>query len=553
MRILAIGGSVHDFSACVVTDGKVTVAIEEERLSRIKSHPLFALRGRNFALRSVDYCLDVVRTRLEDFDLLVANDLVYAPMMSGLGEIVMINHHLAHASCAFYSSPHPDAAVLVVDGFGSIDGGRAEIVSYFDGSGSRLECIRKLTGAVCLKGHQRAFTWRHFDYVEDSLGGLYSFITDAIGFGFMEEGKTMGLSPYGRDRFCEELAMLCDLREDGTIRFRAREREQIRAWVDRELDQAPTPDEHFLRRADFALAVQRLLEEAMLAHANQLAELTDARVLCLGGGVALNCLANYRLATGTRFDDVWVHGAAGDSGTALGAALWAQATYAGRLPAGGPGAIYAGREYTPAEIDMAIDRHPELKARVVDDPADVASRLIADGAVVGWFQGGSEFGPRALGNRSILADPSRASMKDVLNLKVKRRESFRPFAPSILAEAQAEYFGFTIDSSHMTFAPPIAAAHATDIPAATHVDGSSRIQTVAVDTNARYHDLISGVGMRTGTPAVLNTSFNEQEPIVETPNDALACFERTSIDFLFLGDRLVTRTGRDQPPRSMTC
>jgi len=541
VRILGIGGSVHDFSACVVVDGAVVSAIEEERISRIKHHPLYAIRGSDFESAAIEYCRQAVGVGIDDFDLIVSNDLIYRPMTRRIEPIEYINHHLAHASCTYYSSNLEEAAVLIADGFGSISDGRAETVSYFRGDGNHLERLWRLTGSVQLKGRQTQFTWRHFDYVEDSLGSLYGFVSEAIGFGPMEEGKTMGLSPYGRDRLYESLTALCELSPEGLIRFRRPQRQRLAEWIRQELETARSADELFQRKADFAFAVQRLAEEALLAHAHQLAEMSGSKALCLGGGLALNCLANYRLATETPFEQVWVHGAAGDSGTAIGAALWAQASQGGTVPRQSPGSIYGGREYTPAEIDEAIRSYPKVKAKVVDDPSDLAAQMIADGAVVGWFQGRSEFGPRALGNRSILADPRRASMKETINQKVKRREAFRPFAPAILAEAQEEYYGFTLDSSHMTFAPPIAEAHRGDLPAVTHVDGSSRIQTVSADSNQDFHHLISQVGARTGIPAVLNTSFNEQEPIVESPSDALSCFDRTAIDCLFIGDRFVTR------------
>lgn len=542
MRVLGIGGSVHDFSCCVVVDGEVVAAVEEERLSRVKYHPLDRISLRQLDLEAVEYCLELAGLKLTDIDRVVANDLVFPAALRGLPGVELINHHLSHAAASFLLSPHDEAAILVIDGFGSMADNRAETVSYFSGAGSDITLLARQTGVVRRKNEGQPFRWSNFDHVEDSLGVFYSYITDLLGFGEYEEGKTMGLAAYGTDELAGVLQEIVPLADDGSIRFRADEREQVRALVTDRLDGARTTNAEFETKAAIARAAQVVLEHAILRHADLLHEQTGADTLCVSGGVFMNCAANYHLVKSGPFRQVFVHGASGDNGTGIGAALYGYHRHSElpRRPATAP-VIYTGRGYSEAEFLEALERRQdEVVVRRSSEVAAETAQLLAAQHVVGWFQGGSEFGARALGNRSILADPRDPGAKDRINAMVKGREAFRPFAPSVLAERQSEYFDLPDFSPYMCVnARVIGAAEA--IPAVVHVDGTARIQTVDRDVNPLYHELISEFAALTGVAVLLNTSFNEREPIVETPDQAIDCFLRTDMDHLVLGCFIVTK------------
>lgn len=550
MKILGLGGSAHDFAACVVVDGEIAVAIEEERLSRKKHHTLSAFSG-GWRLQCVDYCLERAGVELGDIDVVAGNDLIHAPILREYGATHVLGHHLSHAACAHFTSGHDRSAILVVDGFGSIDGTSAETVSYFDGSGAELTPLWQSRGRLAMRGNQREFTWRHFDFVADSIGALYSFVSELLAFEAMEEGKMMGLAPYGSDRFVADFRDICPVDQaQGVIRIGREQREALRELITSTLKDVK--DDPFATRADFAFAVQQLLEEYLLMHANRLAERTGSTSVALSGGVFLNCLANYRIATETPFSSVHVYGAAGDAGTAIGAALHAYASASKRRPVVPASSIFSGGSYSTAAIADLLDQDHDVSYERLADRTRPVADLLASGAVVGWFQGGAEFGPRALGNRSILADPRRAEMKDVINVKVKRRETFRPFAPAVMSDVQDDYYAFGGASPHMTFAPKTTERYRDVLAAVTHVDSSSRIETVDPDFNPRLYELLRAFHAITGVGALLNTSFNEREPIVETPAEALSCFKRTDMDFLVLEDFLVWKLGSPPPAVAAT-
>jgi carbamoyltransferase len=545
-NVLGIGGSVHDFSCCVVTDGVVVAAVEEERLSRVKYHPLGRISMAQFKLQAVDYCLEIAGLTLDQIDHVVANDLVFPAMLRGFSQPELINHHLSHAAAAYYLSPFTESAVLVMDGFGSIADERAETVSYLTGKGVDFTLAGRHTGRVRRLDETRPFSWTNFDHVEDSLGVFYSYVTDALGFGEYEEGKTMGLAAYGDDHLVAPMEEIVGLREDGSIRFRASERDEIKRMLGSRLRTAGGDDFHV--RADYARAAQGVLERSILRHAERLRDITGLDNLCVSGGIFMNCAANYHLVKNGPFRNVYMHGASGDNGTAIGAALYGyhQNTAAERKPQNVV-VSYTGRVYPESEMLEALDTHTDeliwqLSADVVADTA----RLLAGGQIVGWYQGGSEFGARALGNRSILADPRDPGAKERINAMVKGREAFRPFAPSVLAERQSEYFDVTTASPYMSINARVIAA-GDQIPAVTHVDGTARFHTVDRAVNPLYHALISAFADLTGVGVLLNTSFNEREPIVETPEQAVECFLRTDMDRLVLGRYIVAKR---EPARS---
>ena len=538
MIVLGIGGSTHDFSACLVVDGVVAVAVEEERLSRIKHHSLEQLAIGEFRLRAVDYCLDALDLTLGDVDVIVANDLVHRGALRGLRDVRKVDHHLSHAALVSYLCPDPDLALLVIDGFGSMKSNEAEIVSYFVAGNDRWpRLVHREYGAVRRLDPSRPFSWKNFDVVDDSLGELYSWVTRRIGFGLHDEGKTMGLAPLGSDALTEQLQETVRLDSIGGVRFDA----TTRAALDELMPIPPEQGEDWCVRADYARAAQDLLELALLRRANDLCDRTGARNIGLGGGVFLNSAANRRILREGPFSGIALHGATGDSGTAIGAALLAYADMTGRTPEPGV-VVYTGREYDDRQIRDELQQTSGIEWHE-GDPTDRAARALATGQIVGWFQGGSEFGRRALGNRSILADPGAAGMKDRINRVVKHRESFRPFAPSVLIERQAEVLDSATEGFFMCVNAQVRPEILNRLECATHIDGSARYQSVGPETNIRYHRLMTRFAEITGTPALLNTSFNDSEPIVETPKEALASFLRTDIDCLAIGDHFVTKTG----------
>jgi carbamoyltransferase len=368
-------------------------------------------------------------------------------------------------------------------------------------------------------------------------------VNNQIGFESYEEGKTMGLAAYGRETYVSLIGDHLGLQDDGIIRFDAADRESLSRLIQHELQKARNESECFQVKADFAKASQLHLQEALLRHAVRIYELVESDVLCVSGGVFMNCVANYHLLTESPFEKVFVHGAAGDNGTAVGAALYGYYKESGATRRGATTRLSRGREYAVDEVVAALDdRRDSVVYEQCDDVCVVAAKLLADGKIIGWFQGGSEFGARALGNRSILADPRDPTMRDRINARVKGREWFRPLAPSVLEEYQASYYDLVDPSPYMALSARVLPGADSRLPATTHVDGSARLQTVAREENPLYHSLIMEFFKLTGVPVVLNTSFNEHEPIVETPSDALECFLRAGLDHLVIGPFLVTKT-----------
>lgn len=468
---------------------------------------------------------------------LVAREAGFRRRWSYTGRIEHVGHHEAHAASAFFASPFDRAAVLTLDRGGDFLSSTLGL-----GEGNRLRILDELANP-------------------HSLGEVYSALTWFLGFQPNgDEGKVMGLAPYGGPRLADELKPLVRLRPDGLFRvdlewFRY-QREASRPVSEKFVRRhgEPRAPEGAVTERDKALAyaVQQLAEDTGLHVARHLRELTGTTKLCLSGGVALNCVMNGRLLREAGFDEVFVQPAASDAGNALGAALWWWHHRASDH--GGTGErkwhmdhAYLGLDVTDRHVERAMERLGRPYRRAAD-PAGEAAALLSEGKVVGWFQGRAEVGPRALGARSILADPRKAEMRDVVNHEVKRREWFRPFAPSVLDEAGAEYFDGYVRNPFMTFAFDVRREMRDVIPAVTHVDGTSRLQSVSEETNPLYARLIRSFAGRTGVPVVLNTSFNLRgEPIVHTPEDALADFERSGMDAAVIGSYLVEKPAPDAP------
>ncbi|MGE4072270.1 MAG: carbamoyltransferase [Lysobacterales bacterium] len=618
MLILGISAYFHDSAAALLRDGVIVAAAQEERFTRVKHDARFPAQAVRYCLREAGVALgevdDVVffekpflkfERLLETYlafaprgfasfatampiwlrdklfqKKLIADELAAiaaAPDPAGFGAsrqsldrppppdrifalknpIAFSEHHLSHAASAFYPSPFERALVLTMDGVGEWATTTAAI-----GDGNTLNILREM----------------HFPH---SLGLLYSAFTTYCGFRVNSgEYKLMGLAPYGQPRFLDQIREnLIDLKADGSFRlnldyfdyctglsmtnarFHALFGGQPRA------PEAPIETRHL----DLAASIQKLTEEIVLRLATSLRRETGEHHLCLAGGVALNCVANGRLLREAGFEQIWIQPAAGDAGGALGAALahWHRAQGATRSAVGpggdGMAGAFLGPQYDDDQIAQTLDRLGAVYVRLTDaDLLDRAAADLADGQAMGWFQGRAEYGPRALGNRSILADPRRSDTQSVLNLKVKFRESFRPFAPAVLAEHAREYFDLDADSRYMLLVAPVREdlrlpvdAQCTgldrlkqirsSIPAVTHVDYSARVQTVRADSNPRFHALLSRFQQLTGCAALVNTSFNVRgEPVVGSPEDAFRCFMGTHLDSLAIGNCYLLKS--EQPP-----
>jgi carbamoyltransferase len=550
----------HDSAAALVVNGVPVAAAAEERFNRQKHS------GR-FPACAIRYCLGQAGLALEDVDLMV-HSFNYVPYRNAYSidpttaslyrevcsreallalaerdfpgfppeRIQQVNHHLAHAASAYYTSGWDDCLVVVVDAMGE-----AHSASIYRAGGDRLETIAEIPAA-------------------DSIGVLYSLVTLHLGFDFnSDEYKIMGLAPYGdpaRFRaFFEQNVQLCP---NGSIRIpilkqnRTRyERENYiatREHLEHHLLPARQPegeitDDH----RDVAAALQECLDRVMLHICGHFGLVTGSRKLALAGGVALNCTANGRLLKSGLFDEIHVQPAAGDDGSALGAALL-RAAQAGETPNArfptpflGPAYGVDQIEAAFAELEGRIDIH---RARNFAETCAAAARLIAEGCVIAWYRGRMEFGPRALGHRSILADPGRPEMRDRINAMVKMREAFRPFAPAVSLEQVHQWFDVPAGTElpYMITTVDVREEYRAQLPAVTHVNGSARVQTVSSVDNADFHALLKAVGRATGREMVLNTSFNiKGQPIVNTPREAIETFLGTGIDYLFLGNVMVAR------------
>ena len=597
MRILGISAFYHDSAAALIEDGRIVAAAQEERFTRQKfdsRYPTnaiaYCLAEAGVGLTEIDHVAFYDKPFLK-FERLVETYLAFAPRGFGsfrkampvwlkdklfqkkkLGEklraaapefdwgnrLLFSEHHLSHAASAFFPSPFEHAVILTMDGVGEWATTSAGI-----GDKNRITMLKEI----------------HFPH---SLGLLYSAFTYFTGFRVNSgEYKVMGLAPYGEPRFTKIiLDHLIDLKDDGSFRLNQRYFDYctgLKMTDDSfaELFGVPVrkPDDALEQvHMDLAASIQWVTEEAILRLARSLASETGARNLCLAGGVALNCVANGKVLRDRCFEDVWVQPAAGDAGGSLGAALAAYHLELDRprYPSNeidGMTGSYLGPAYDDAEIHEQLTAAGACFARLGDDDLlDRTAAALAEEKAVGWFQGRMEFGPRALGARSILADARSPAMQRILNLKVKYRESFRPFAPSVLRDDVAEWFELDADSPYMLMVADVAEHRRramteaerslfgidklniprSEIPAVTHVDYSARVQTVHRDTNPRYHALLSRFKALTGCPVVVNTSFNVRgEPICCTPDDAFRCFMGSEIDALVIGNFFLRKEDQD--------
>ncbi len=577
--IAGINAYHGDASAAFIADGRLVAAAEEERFTRIKHCAGFPSQALRYVVEAaglkphevetlavardpwariwqkVMYGLRVPRAAAERLSVQRRFATIAAAAGEALGcgqgrlKMVRVEHHRAHLASAFFVSPFDEAALFSVDGLGDFASAMWGV-----GRGNRIEPL----GAV---------SFPH------SLGIFYTALTQYLGFPkYGDEYKVMGLASYGEPEFLETFRKIVVARNGGRMDFvlspdyfihhRARadmtwaSGEPIlgtlySAGLTKAFGPAREPNAPLTsRHHNLASTTQRRLEEVVLERLRTLQRMTGMRKLCLAGGVAYNCVTNGKILEQTDFDEVYIQPAAGDAGLAIGAAFYAWCHVLGRRREFMMEHSAWGPEFNASQVDAALEaRRGELSQaachvrRVTDEDelCKLAAAQIAQGKVIGWFQGRMEWGPRALGNRSVLADPRRADIRELLNLKIKRRESFRPFAPSILEEATADYFTQSYPSPFMLMAYDVRPQKRTVIPATTHVDGTGRLQTVNQNQNPRYYKLIKEFGRQTGVPVFLNTSFNENEPVVCRPEEALDCFLRTRMDVLVLGDTMVTR------------
>ena len=574
-----------------ILDGEIVAAAQEERFTRVR-------HDDNFPQNAIDFCLERGGTTSRDLDLVVFYDkpflklerllesyLAFAPSgfrsfitaipiwlkkklwteqlirknLDYKEKILFTQHHQAHAASAFYPSPYQEAAFLTVDGVGEW-----ATASFGVGSGNKLEIKAELK-------------------FPSSLGLLYSPFTYYLGFKVNSgEYKVMGLAPYGMPKYKNLIyEKLIDLRNDGSFALHSEyfnytvgltmtsdKFNQLFGGLPRKPESKLTQKE-----MDIARSIQEVTEEIMLKMVNHIHKVTGHKFLCLSGGVALNCVANGKILREGPFDDIWIQPAAGDAGSAAGAALYAWYTYTDhhRIVDGVTDSMkgtFLGPEYSDIDIGVMLEKYGARYEKIQDsnELTMKTAELLAHGNVVGWFQGRMEFGPRALGNRSILGDARDPKMQSRMNLKIKFRESFRPFAPSVLAECVSEYFEIGRQSPYMLLTADISKNHRrqitgyeqklwgidklnvirSDIPAVTHIDYSARLQTVDPITNPLYHQLISDFYKLTQCPVIVNTSFNVRgEPIVCTPEDGFKCFMRTDIDYLVIGHFVLSK--KDQP------
>lgn len=587
MYILGLSCYYHDSAAALIQDGRLVAAAMEERFTRRKHDSGFPTRAVEFCLRQagitaadLDYVVFYEKPLLK-FERILLTTLhtfprsaaVWRDFMSGWlkdklwiktaiqiqvgvqpNKILFCDHHMSHAASAFFASPFQQAAVLTVDGVGEWTTTTLGTATSENG-----------TNAINLFAEQR---------FPHSLGLLYSAFTAWLGFGVNDgEYKVMGMAPYGEPRYTDDVYKVIRVESDGSYHLNldyfdfqhSVERTYSRRFVD--LFGTPRPPEAdfftsqthphrtsemaALQRnqhyADLAASIQRVTEDTLIAMACHLHRQTGLNKLVMAGGVALNTSANYRLLRETPFDEIYIQPAAGDDGGALGAALWAYHIVLGKprtwvMPHAYWGESYSEADYATFLHDIPHESFVDHDERLLDLVADELTR----GKVVGFFQGRFEWGPRALGNRSILADPRHEAMKEIVNTKIKFREPFRPFAPAILRERAAEYFDYPDVEQHeapryMLMVSPIKPDKQAEIAAVNHL-GTGRLQTIERDTNPRYYGIIERFGQATGTPVVLNTSFNLRgEPIVASPADAWNTFTKSDLDLLVLGSFLVRK------------
>lgn len=574
MYILGINAFHGDSSACLLKDGKVLCATEEERFRRVK-------HWAGFPSEAIKFCLEDEGISIEQVDhITISRDpkanffkkvlyslknsisfstiwdrLTNAKKVSSVkgelskifelpkskikAEVHKIEHHRSHIASSFFASRFDKSAILSVDGFGDFTSTMTAI-----GKGNKFDVLDKVN-------------YPH------SLGFFYSTVTQFLGFkNYGDEYKVMGLAPYGEAKYMKELELILTLTDDGFFKLNKKYFKHFKEGVAMSWDGgSPIIESSFtleweklFRKArekndeleqfhiDLATSVQKFTEKVIFHMLNHLQKKTGCENICITGGVAQNSVANGKILESTNFKNIYIPSAGHDAGTSIGSALYLYNQILGKERLKEMNSAYFGKKSSQEEVVKVLEKESiKYKIYCDEDLYEIVSEKLVDGGVVGWFQGRAEFGPRALGHRSIIVDPRRKDAKDLLNKKIKRRENFRPFAPSILKEAVSDYFVQKDTAPFMEKVFDIKRDKYNKIPAVTHVDGTGRLQSVDKDVSPRYHKLISKFAEKSGVPILLNTSFNENEPIVNNPEEALSCFLRTKMDMLVMENIIVER------------
>ncbi len=559
MNILGISCYYHDAAACLLRDGQVVAAAQEERFNHEKYSPLFPINAINYCLQAggitiydIDYIgfydkpflkffrvilshlvsypfslknfLDTIPSWLEDRLII---PLVMKKELGFDGKILFIKHHLSHAASAFLVSPFQEAAILTADGVGEW-----ATMTYGFGRESTIRILKE----ICYP---------------DSLGLLYTAVTTYLGFEALAgEGKVMGLAGYGKPSYIDKFREIIMVKPDGSFRldsrffgfnrgFRMYSGKFVKTFGKARKRESKIEQRH----CDIAASLQKFIEETLITIARNLYNETKTDKLCLAGGLFLNCIANSKILEETPFKQIFIQPAAGDSGGALGAASYIYHSILGNQRNYVMTNAYLGPDFPANQIKRILLNYNFVFKELNDsDLVKYIAKELSQNKIVGWFQGRMEFGPRALGNRSILANPCNPNMKELLNSKVKKRESFRPYAPSVLEERAGEFFKLQSPSPFMLLAPQVREGKRELIPGVTHIDGTARVQTVSKNTNPRFWQLIKEFENITGVPVIINTSFNlKGEPIVCTPQDAISSFQRSQMDYLVLGNYVVEK------------
>ena len=581
MIVLGLNAFHGDSAAAIMVDGQLRAAVEEERFRRIK-------HWAGFPSKAIAYCLESQGLKLEDVDIVAINTDPKAARLKKVqfalsgqsslalireklkvrkkrknitdylseefpesefrGQVEYVEHHLAHLASAYSVSPYSQASIVSVDGFGDFASG-----AWGFGQDGQIDLQQRI-------------------YFPHSLGVFYQALTQALGFPhYGDEYKVMGLAPYGQAKYCAEMDQILQTDDQGFYRLNLKYFKHHKQPIGYEWDNgSPKVSQLFdeciedligpIRKGDqpleqhhhdLARSIQDAYERSFFKILNAIHRQHKSDNLTIAGGCGMNSVANGKVHLNTPYQQIYIQSAAGDAGGAIGAAVVAGQRHGLANAKAAMTHSYWGPEYDETQITqllkdndqpLAEAKCAQLKAESLEGLVDTVSDFIIEGKVIGWFQGAMEWGPRALGNRSILGDPRRTDMKDILNLKIKRRESFRPFAPSVLREQVEAWFESNADVPFMMKVFQIKAEQRDKIPAVTHVDGSGRLQTVTNEQNPAYYQLISRFHEKTGVPMLLNTSFNENEPVVCQPSEALDCFLRTNMDVLVLGNHIIYRS-----------
>jgi carbamoyltransferase len=565
--ILGVNTTYHELSACLIKNGRLIAAVEEERFSRIKHGKPALFNNPNVVpFASIDFCLNRGNITFADVTFIALSfypkdrlknigidkyfkkgdwgsekgeKLFYSKHMQVpkilsryakidlTNRIIWIPHHISHAGSAYYVSPFTNSAILAIDGIG-------EISSAWLGNGkdNKMQLIKTI------------------DY-PNSVGFLWENLSEFLGFAEHDASKVMGLASYGDwKKYYAQVKKIFFSKPEGEfvtnndiLQFRLDQFTELEKLF--KVKRIKSPKEITKNHKDIAASLQKVTNEVVVHLGKYLARITKSKNLCLAGGVALNCVANFELMKTGYFRNIYIQPAANDAGTALGAAYYIWHEKLSRKKKFIMNHSYWGTDYNNKQIEQALIAEKVKYERIKNIESKTAS-LLSNGNIIGWFQGRMEWGPRALGNRSLLADPRDPKMKNKLNIRIKKREPFRPFAPSVLKNAAKKWFEFpkkcfSLSTDFMEFTIPVKKEKRSIIPAVTHVDGTSRIQTVDKKTNPKYYKLISEFNRITRVPMILNTSFNENEPIVCSPTDAIKTFKKTHMDYLVINNFLVSR------------